>query len=66
MKVLFPIFAFILAIVGVVSTLDWEEKTAELVRWVIGALLMITIVLFLTGCADVRTLYHTCRDGHCS
>lgn len=66
MKIMLPIIAFITATIGGIATFDWEDRTSEFIRWCFAILFGIALVLFLTGCAEVRTLYHACRDGHCS
>ena len=34
--------------------------------WSLGFVAFCVLAIFaLSGCAEVRTLYHACKDGHC-
>lgn len=65
MKILVLILSFVVAATGAISTLDWEDSTAELVRWCLGFLFVAMLILFLSGCAEVRAVYDACREGLC-
>lgn len=65
MRILFPIFAFILATIGAICTLDWEDKAAEMVRWCIGTMFVLLLIMFLSGCSTGKALIDACRDGLC-
>ena len=65
MKLLLPIAALIVAAIGVISTLDWESSAAELVRWCLAILFVISLTLFLSGCSTGKALFDACRDGLC-
>ena len=61
MKIVLMVMGFVAASVGVIGTLDWDSKAAELVRWCIGAMFLLLVMSSLGGCA----LIHACRDGLC-
>ena len=37
----------------------------RIVSFLIGGGALLFLAFWLSGCADVRTLYHACRDGSC-
>lgn len=60
---------FLVASLMSVDSPDLTERqhshSCSLWSLVVLAMCAAIIVTTLTGCADVRTLYHACRDGSC-
>ena len=49
------------------SDLEGDDSAKRCGVWSSVFVLFCLIAIFaLSGCAEVRTLYHACRDGHCS
>lgn len=65
---------FLATLLGVVGFVSQEmsdnphDDTGRLVSFTsfCVAAICVLMVFLLSGCADVRTLYHACRDGLCS
>lgn len=49
------------------SDLEGDDSAKRCGVWSTAFVLFcIILILTLSGCAEVRTLYHACRDGHCA
>lgn len=65
MRVILLSVACVIAIVGAIATFDWEDRSAEFLRWCFAALMVICAALFLSGCSELNALRHACQSGLC-
>lgn len=62
MKIMVMVVGFVVTCIGVIGTLDWDSRAAELVRSCMGILFLLIVALSMAGCS---ALVHACRDGLC-
>lgn len=65
MRIILLSVASVVAIVGAIATFDWEDRSAEFLRWCFAALAVISAALFLSGCAELSAIRHACQSGLC-
>ena len=62
MKIVMMLLGFVTTCIGVIGTLEWDSRAAELVRACFGVLFLLVVVLGMSGCSALR---HACMDGLC-